>query len=1108
MEKKEIYNCLKYNLIFYSLFIFYTFINAQNVDKMSIRFRLHKIYSFDTILSQIPTSIALVIYQTHFRWIIKKVERGIKMIKLKTSNNIPLIAEVDLLVVGGGLAGLPAAKTFARLGKNVMLIEKGTFLGYEIGQWQRPWIRWDENKADLIREWFPVEDSQTSMKEGQIQPLHMDKLKLKLEDNLIDVGVKILYASIPTECKKIDNEWLVVIANKSGRQAIKAKSILDVTQQCVIAHISDRNSCTFVPTDEAYSIIDVPDKKIIRRTLEFTGIDNEFFGTNGGLDTSYKVPNALGVWGDTINIYLGAFSSDHVYVDIPMIVESKCINIQNYAQIEYGIRKNSLEVAAWLGRNLHPFVLAKIGMGSLEAMQADDFNAVALLKLGYDIGQKMADSSNYVEKCIIACHSQIFSSINFNVDNKNIINEANEAIEYKDNSEFNKLHNFIEIEANINDLEILSEADVLVVGGGTAGAVTSRTAAQEGVSTALVEMNTALGGTGTIGGVHYHWFGFRNAFTGEIDKRIKEWSEKLLYPCQKYYWGMNDSWSIEIKAFVLLEMCMEHNVQIFFDSITMGTLLDGDKVAGVAIATPYGPYALKGKVVVDATGDGDVAAFAGAELIYGNERDRMAMWCSFAQYKAPGQYKGGNFATTMDVGNIFDYTRFILVGRRRGSKDLHDHGTYVTPRESRHIKGEIVLNLTDQLLMRKYPDTISLCFSNHDPKGVSSADIVKFGLLPPHLQIEIPYRSMIPVKLEQLLVTGKALSSTHDALAAIRMQDDIQQQGGAAGLAAALCIKKGVSPRNLEVKELQERLIKIGLIPESVLDYKEDQSKPDYNYLIDALTGEEAFEWLEMSIHEKAEWVSPIVRLCAAKAEDVVPKILANYEKAEGNLKLLLARILLWHRNESGLDKIIAEIHRQMDEVQGLPMRKASVRWCQLYPDHGVMTEVTYLVNTLSRVQDKKSIAVLDLLADRITSSDRDYLDKKLCMFNYIESITYCSERLAYVELIPILEKLLALPEFQDCVRKTGIELDLLGERLSYLVICLSRAIARCGSSRGLLLLAGFVEDNRILLARSAKDELVELTGYDFGGDYKKWYDIITQMPKVIDTRPWLINID
>ena len=1026
------------------------------------------------------------------------------MLKLNGNQTIPLIEEVDLLVVGGGLAGLPIAKAYASSGKKVLLVEKGTFLGYEIGQWQRPWVQWCKENDVLLKEWLSFEEKNSEFEDDCILSIPMDKFKLKMEDCLIDAGVNILYASIPTGCIKLEDGWQVTIANKSGRQAIKAGYVIDVSARSIIARLMGKKSCVFYPVDAAYNVLNDEKKEVVRRTLEFTGIESEVENSISRKSFRYEVPESLGVWQNMISIYQGAFDEGHMYLDIPIAVDKKDPSLENDTYIEYKVRKVSLEVASWVIHNLPSFILAKIGLGSLEVVHALDFDPTTLLKTGESIGRKLLDNEFDTNNCIILSCTDNYRNIKSNIV---IPSEVGSSIVYSEHTEFNKLHRFTTVEAELSVYEALDQVDVLVVGGGTSGAVSARVAAQEGVRTTLLEMNTALGGTGTVGGVHYHWFSYRNGFTGEIDNRINEYAQKLLHPNQKYYWGMNDVWSMELKAFVLLEMCMEQGTNVLFNCINFGTLMEGNCVVGVTVATPYGPYVFRAKVIIDATGDGDIAAFAGAECLYGNERDPMTMSCSMAQFKSPGLTKG-NFATTLDVGDVFDYTRFILVGRRRGFDGLHDHATYVTPRESRHVRGEIMLTLTDQMLLRRYPDTVSLCFSNHDPKGKSAADIIYFGLLPPHLQIEVPYRAMIPVVLEQILITGKAISSTHDALAAIRMQGDLQQQGGAVGLAAALCIKYNVSPRKLNVKYLQKKLIKLDIIPERVLDYIEKEEEFDFTKIINELTGEEPFEWMDMSIFEKLESISPIVIVCAAKSEEVVTLLLNNFENSKGNLKLLLARLLLWHGQEIGLDTVISEINRQLDDVVALPFRKASIRWCQTYPDHGVMTEVTYLVNTLSRAPSRKSIPLLEKLANRITKVERDYKEKRQCMFNYIESVSYCAERLAYRELVPLLELLLGLPELQDSVQTDGLELDILGERLSYLVISLSRAMARCGSREGLTKLAAFVVDNRILIARCATDELVTLTGKDFGNDFNAWIEYINKYPDSIETKPWCLTID
>jgi hypothetical protein len=109
---------------------------------------------------------------------------------------------------------------------------------------------------------------------------------------------------------------------------------------------------------------------------------------------------------------------------------------------------------------------------------------------------------------------------------------------------------------------------------------------------------------------------------------------------------------------------------------------------------------------------------------------------------------------------------------------------------------------------------------------------------------------------------------------------------------------------------------------------------------------------------------------------------------------------------------------------------------------------------------------------------------------------------LVFPEFIPLLRELLALPELKNSIQKEGIQVDLIGERMTYLSLALCRALARCGEKNGLLMLADFVEDNRSLIARSAQDELIALLGVDFGSSNIKWKEYISTLDK-INLLPW-----
>jgi hypothetical protein len=122
--------------------------------------------------------------------------------------------------------------------------------------------------------------------------------------------------------------------------------------------------------------------------------------------------------------------------------------------------------------------------------------------------------------------------------------------------------------------------------------------------------------------------------------------------------------------------------------------------------------------------------------------------------------------------------------------------------------------------------------------------------------------------------------------------------------------------------------------------------------------------------------------------------------------------------------------------------------------------------------------------------------------------VSYVSERIALPGCIPLLERLLAFPELQGRVCTHGFEIDIVGERQAALVIGLSRALARCGSRQGLLRLAEFTGDNRALLARSARDELVALTGLDYGGQASAWIAALQDWPERFEPQPWKVRLD
>lgn len=139
--------------------------------------------------------------------------------------------------------------------------------------------------------------------------------------------------------------------------------------------------------------------------------------------------------------------------------------------------------------------------------------------------------------------------------------------------------------------------------------------------------------------------------------------------------------------------------------------------------------------------------------------------------------------------------------------------TQVGIRETRRIIGEYVFGEPDVLAARKFPDVVmrsAYPVDIHRPTGIgyARADDGKPSSAPPHGDwYEVPYRCLVPLEVENLLVAGRCISSTHEGQGAMRIMPNCMALGQAAGTAAALCIETGVNPRGLDTGLLRKHLL-------------------------------------------------------------------------------------------------------------------------------------------------------------------------------------------------------------------------------------------------------------------------------------------------------------
>jgi hypothetical protein len=136
-------------------------------------------------------------------------------------------------------------------------------------------------------------------------------------------------------------------------------------------------------------------------------------------------------------------------------------------------------------------------------------------------------------------------------------------------------------------------------------------------------------------------------------------------------------------------------------------------------------------------------------------------------------------------------------------------GVNIGVRETRRIIGDYQLTVEDVLSARKFDDAIArgaYPVDIHNPTGTGTV----LKRLPPGEAYDIPLRSLLPRNAERLIVAGRCISGTHEAHSSYRVMPIVMATGQAAGVAAALAARRGASPRQLPVKQIQNELVRQG----------------------------------------------------------------------------------------------------------------------------------------------------------------------------------------------------------------------------------------------------------------------------------------------------------
>lgn len=423
---------------------------------------------------------------------------------------------------------------------------------------------------------------------------------------------------------------------------------------------------------------------------------------------------------------------------------------------------------------------------------------------------------------------------------------------------------------------VYGEYEVAVLGGGPAGIAAAVAAARAGRRTLLIERYGFLGGMGTAAGVT-NFCGLHANVHGEMHRVVQGIASDLLDRIDRIG-GLNaphlilgkilaqayDTAAYKIAADDLLA---HHKVDILFHALGTGIVMqDERRIDALMVETKAGRQAVRANVFIDCSGDGDLAAWAGAPFEVGDDDGHTLYPSMMFRLNGIDPEKAGDAWRTIPAlmekaeaagthkfprkGAIVrpqksgiewrvnftqlsrkdgkaingiepdDLTRGEIDGRRQAIEAfaflrtvpgfekayIVDLPPQLGIRETRRVVGGYMLSGGDVLGCASFDDSIGV--NGWPMESHVAGDVVfKFPPIPESRGFnELPYRMLVPERIDNLLVAGRCASMTHDGQSAARVSGACFAMGEAAGSAAALALSGNTIPRDIAVEKLQQQL--------------------------------------------------------------------------------------------------------------------------------------------------------------------------------------------------------------------------------------------------------------------------------------------------------------
>ena len=946
----------------------------------------------------------------------------------QSARQIPVVADVDVVVVGGTIAAVAAASQAAENGASVMLIAPRTYLGEDVCGTLRLWLERDETTEDpLTKSIFSDNRTTTPM-----------RIKKALEAALIESRVDFLLGCYATNLLVGEDEQPagIVMANRAGRQAVLAKVVIDATQRGMVAKMAGAEQRPWIDGKQTASRVVLGGEP------------------DGVSQPARSVSAAVDVAGKELQYHEYILEFDLGDGRFPAMAQAE----QLARDLTY--REGQLRAAERIS-----YVATDTIFGRLPASQWDDKKPWAVdhfrprnvdrlyvlgpaadvprsvaerimrptvsEQLGRNIGRQAAREASRLARSSVVQASGPSGRSTRSGDVQEVLTGLRAVDEGRRT-----------IHSPAQDVPVMAEVDVLIVGGGTSGACAAIAAARQGANVLVVEYQEGLGGVGTLGLIGRAYHGRNLGFTREVPF------------CDKQH-------NTEYKMEWFRREIRKAGGRIWLGVLGCGAFVDDNRLRGAVVATSLGRGVVLADVVIDATGNADVAVAAGAQSMYGAGADDVALQGT----GLPGRPLDNSYVNTdyllVDESDVRDTWRALVGSRMVKSNADYDVGTFIQTRERRRVVGEHTLSYLDQITGRTYPDSIVLSGSDYDSHGYPSEP---FFALIPHTEKTLkanhpapggtcytPYRCLLPKGVEGILVTGLAISMHRDASAMVRMQKDMHNQGYAAGVAAAMAVQHGCTPRQIDVKSLQRHLVDVENLPPNVLTDGDSHPLPQ----------QQVYAAVKDVVDQRQSRTARCRALAVvlSHGERSRPALREAFASSQGEARLTFAKILGFLGDRDVVPTLI-EALKEVDDWDPKILQGGMAEYAHL------PTPIDALILALGYSHDRRATpAIIEKL---------ETLDATVTLSHH-RSVALALEQLGDPSAAAPLARLLEKPDMQGHVMKKLEPLhDSQREKRRRTgplrEIVLARALYRCGDHEGLgqSILQEYRQDIRGLFARHA----------------------------------------